>query len=47
VNAACRSHDHSNLYIADASVFPSSGGGESPALSIHALSVRMADAIAG
>lgn len=45
VDASGRSHDHSNLYIADASVFPSSGGGESPSLTIHALAVRTADAI--
>ncbi|HLT25615.1 MAG TPA: GMC oxidoreductase, partial [Zeimonas sp.] len=35
-----------NLYIADASVFPSSGGGESPSLTIEALAIRAADAIA-
>lgn len=35
-----RSHDHPNLYITDASVFPSSGGGESPALTISALALR-------
>jgi len=29
-----------NLFIADASVFPSSGGGESPALTIAALALR-------
>lgn len=47
VDATCRSHDHPNLYITDASVFPSSGGGESPSLTIHALAARAADAIAG
>lgn len=47
VDAQCRSHDHDNLYITDASVFPSSGGGESPSLTIHALAVRAADAITG
>ena len=47
VDATCRSHDHPNLYITDASVFPSSGGGESPSLTIHALAARVADAIAG
>ncbi|MBI5861117.1 MAG: GMC family oxidoreductase [Rhodocyclales bacterium] len=46
VDPHCRSHEHSNLYITDASVFPSSGGGESPSLTIHALAVRAADAIA-
>jgi len=45
VDATCRSHDHPNLYITDASVFPSSGGGEAPSLTIHALAVRTADAI--
>lgn len=45
VDAECRSHDHTNLYITDASVFPSSGGGESPSLTIHALAVRAADTI--
>lgn len=46
VDAGCRSHDHSNLYITDASVFPSSGGGESPSLTIEALATRTADMIA-
>jgi choline dehydrogenase-like flavoprotein len=45
VDAQCRSHDHPNLYITDASVFPSSGSGESPSLTIHALAVRAADVI--
>lgn len=45
VNADGRSHDHPNLYITDASVFPSSGGGESPSLTIEALAVRTADSI--
>ncbi len=45
VDAHCRCHDHDNLYITDASVFPSSGGGESPSLTIHALAIRTADAI--
>ena len=34
-----------NLWIADASVFPSSGGGEAPALTIHALALRTAERI--
>ncbi|MGB8622846.1 MAG: GMC family oxidoreductase [Paracoccaceae bacterium] len=46
VDANGRSHDHENLYIADASIFPSSGGGEAPALTIEALALRMADRIA-
>ena len=45
VNAHSGSHDHANLYITDASVFPSTGGGESPSLTIHALAVRTADKI--
>lgn len=42
VNAHCRSHRWRNLYIVDGSVFPSSGGGESPALTIEALALRTA-----
>jgi len=38
-----RSHRWRNLYIADASVFPSSGGGEAPSLTIQALAVRTAE----
>jgi choline dehydrogenase-like flavoprotein len=38
-----QSHDHPNLYIADASLFPSTGGGEGPALTISALALRAAD----
>lgn len=37
-----RSHRWRNLVVADASVFPSSGGGESPALTIEALAIRSA-----
>jgi choline dehydrogenase-like flavoprotein len=37
-----RSHDHENLWIADASLFPSTGGGEGPSLTIHALALRAA-----
>lgn len=40
VNDKCRSHRWNNLYIVDASVFPSSGGGESPGLTIQALALR-------
>jgi choline dehydrogenase-like flavoprotein len=40
-----RSHDHPNLYIADASVFSGSGGGEAPSLTIQALALRSADRI--
>lgn len=38
-----RSHEVGNLFITDASVFPSSGGGEAPSLTIEALSLRAAD----
>ncbi len=42
VDPWCRSHRWKNLYIIDASVFPSSGGGESPGLTIQALALRAA-----
>jgi choline dehydrogenase-like flavoprotein len=42
VDAHGRSHRWRNLFIADASVFPSSGGGESPALTIGVVGVRAA-----
>jgi choline dehydrogenase-like flavoprotein len=35
-----RSHRWRNLFVADASVFPSSGGGEAPSLTIEALAIR-------
>lgn len=41
-NAFGRCHDYENLWIADASLFPGSGGGESPALTISALALRQA-----
>ena len=47
VNADCRSHDHENLYITDASVFPSTGGGESPSLTIQAVTMRAVDKLLG
>jgi choline dehydrogenase-like flavoprotein len=37
-----RSHRWRNLFITDASVFPSSGGGEAPSLTIEALAIRTA-----
>lgn len=37
-----RAHAWKNLYVADASVFPSSGGGESPSLTVYALALRSA-----
>ena len=33
-------HEWGNLLICDGSVFPSSGGGESPSLTIQALALR-------
>lgn len=45
VDSSGRSFDVGNLYITDASVFPSTGGGEAPSLTINALGVRTADAI--
>ena len=45
VDPFCKSHRWPNLYICDASVFPSSGGGESPGLTIQALALRMVDNI--
>ncbi|SOC00286.1 choline dehydrogenase-like flavoprotein [Rhodobacter sp. JA431] len=44
VTPLCRAHDHENLWITDASVFPSSGFGESPSLTIMALALRAAEA---
>ena len=43
VDADGRSHRWRNLWITDASVFPSSGGGEAPSLTIQALSLRTAE----
>jgi choline dehydrogenase-like flavoprotein len=40
VDPTGRSHRWRNLYISDASVFPSSGGGEGPSLTIEALAIR-------
>ena len=42
-----RSFDHANLWIADASVFPGTGGGEAPSLTIQALALRQAARIVG
>lgn len=41
----CRSHRWRNLFVVDGSVFPSSGGGEGPSLTIQALALRTADHI--
>lgn len=40
VDKHCRSHRWRNLFITDGSVFPSSGGGESPSLTIEAIAIR-------
>jgi choline dehydrogenase-like flavoprotein len=45
VDGSGRSHRWRNLWVADASVFPSSGGGEAPALTIQALALRTAERI--
>ena len=45
VDANCRSLHWRNLFICDASVFPSSGGGEAPSLTIEAIALRAADHI--
>jgi choline dehydrogenase-like flavoprotein len=45
VNRYCQSHRWKNLFIVDASVFPSSGGGEAPSLTIEALALRTAEYI--
>ena len=42
VDAVGRSHRWRNLWITDVSVFPSSGGGEAPSLTIQALALRSA-----
>ena len=46
VDPTGRSHRWRNLYVADASVFPSSGGGEAPSLTIEALAIRAGRLIA-
>jgi choline dehydrogenase-like flavoprotein len=45
VNEFCRAHDVPNLYVVDASVFPSSSE-KNPTLTIMALATRTADHIA-
>lgn len=47
VDKTGRAHAWRNLYVADASVFPSSGGGESPSLTIEALAIRTGQSIRG
>jgi choline dehydrogenase-like flavoprotein len=43
VDSNCRAHRWRNLLVTDASVFPSSGGGEAPSLTIYALALRAAE----
>jgi choline dehydrogenase-like flavoprotein len=43
VDPELRMHGFDNLYVVDASVFPSSGGGEAPSLTIQALALRAVD----
>ena len=45
VDERCRAHRWRNLYVCDASVFPSSGGGESPSLTIEAVALHAAAGI--
>ena len=45
LDATCRAHDVPNLYVADASVFPSASE-KNPTLTIMALASRTADIIA-
>jgi choline dehydrogenase-like flavoprotein len=46
VDPAGRSHRWRNLFICDASIFPSSGGGEAPSLTIAALGLKTGAAVA-
>jgi choline dehydrogenase-like flavoprotein len=43
VGSSLRFHGIPNLFVTDASVFPTSGGGEATSLTIEALSLRAAD----
>jgi len=45
VDAFGKIHDVANLFVADASVLPGQGGGDSPSLTIQALALRTADRI--
>jgi choline dehydrogenase-like flavoprotein len=46
VDADLAVHGWENLLVCDASVFPSSGGGEAPTLTLQALAIRAADRLA-
>lgn len=43
VDADGKVHGMKNLYIADASILPGQGMGDSPSLTIQALALRIAD----
>jgi choline dehydrogenase-like flavoprotein len=45
VDARQRLHGWDNVWVCDASVFPSTGGGEAPSLTIQALALRAVDAM--
>ena len=45
VDAFGRTHEVSNLFIADASVLPGQGAGDSPSLTIQALALRTAERV--
>lgn len=45
LNAFGQSHRWKNLFVTDASIFPSTGGGEAPSLTIEALAIRTANRI--
>ena len=47
VDADGRGHRWRNLFMCDASVLPSSGGGEAPSLTIEALGLRTGGAAGG
>jgi len=47
VDADLRLHGIDNAWVCDASVFPSSGGGEAPSLTIQALVLRAVDRMSG
>jgi choline dehydrogenase-like flavoprotein len=46
LNAACRTHDVENMFVADASFFPTSGG-TNPALTVAAGALRAAERFTG
>jgi len=45
VDALCRTHEHSNLFVVSSAVFPT-GGTANPTLTVAALAMRAADTIA-